>query len=156
MDTPETIDPTWPCRRCQHPYEAHDGMGACTVEFSPTSVPSTQLGESCPCAAFVYEPASEPGPGPRPWAPGEPELLDGPAMYERGRVLLQRAVTTTSYSMQREAFINAATFFAGAQAAALAEIVIENGTGDLAERRWAAALAGEGLPEHAPQEVATA
>jgi hypothetical protein len=152
MDTPEQIPPTWPCRRCEHSYAAHDDRGACTVEFSPGAVPSTQLGNTCSCAAYVYEPAT---PDPEP-GPTLPEVLDGPAMYERGRVLLQRAVTTASYSAQREAFINAATFFAGAQAAALAEIAIDNGTGDLAERRWSAALAGEALPEFAPQEVAQA
>jgi hypothetical protein len=90
--------------------------------------------------------------------PEQAPKLDGPEMYHHGLVLLGEATATTNEYTQREAFANAGVFFAGAQAAALAQITAEGGIGDLRERRWQAALAGEPLPgpeqENAPQEGA--
>jgi hypothetical protein len=151
MELPEEIPPTWPCRRCEHPFGAHDDRGACTVEFSPTSVPSTQLGETCPCASYVYESAPEPS------VSGPEELLDGPRMYDLGLASLRVARRARTEAQRSEMLGRAVAYFTGAQAAALAQVVIDNGTGGLTERRWAAALAGDGeLPEPAPQEVAPA
>jgi hypothetical protein len=151
MDIPADIDPLERCRRCEHPFGAHDDRGACTVEFSPSAVPSTQLGGNCSCAAFVYEPTPEPS------APESEELLDGPRMYDLGLAALRVARRSANEAARSGMLERAVAYFTGAQAAALAQVVIDNDTGGLTERRWAAALAGDGeLPEPAPQEVAQA
>ena len=137
------IPPNWPCRRCEHPSSEHrEENGGCSVELSPTSVPSLDLGRPCSCRSFVFEPA------PQARFTPEPEWLDGPAMLADGLKTLSaikaRSMGNVEWAM---------ACFAGATAAAMAELAIDNATGDIAERRWRAALAGAPLaPLGAPQD----
>lgn len=143
--TPQALpSPSDPCRRCEHPFSQHAEMGECTVELSKSAVPGLDFGGVCPCAGFVFEPATE---SPE----DEPELLDGPAMYAEalGYVRIARTCRGPGAThIETDALNKAATYFAGAAAAAMGMIVAENGTGDIHERRWRAALADEDtLPE---------
>lgn len=76
-----------------------------------------------------------------------PEKLDGPAMYAEGLGYLRLARSASNEYVERDALARAVAYFAGAQAAAMAAVVADNGTGDLDERRWRAAVAGDDLPE---------
>lgn len=144
--------PGWPCRRCEHPYSEHreEGTG-CSVEFGKAGrVPSTAFGGVCSCSSFVFEPASESEQ--QPELP--PETLDGPAMYAEALGYLrlargQRAGLDEYF--ERHCLTRAGVYFAGAQAAALATLVADNGTGDIDEQRWRAALAGEDTLPEVPQ-----
>lgn len=145
MSQPSEVPMSWPCRRCEHPRSAH-AVGAeverCEVELSPSAVPSLTLGSVCPCPGFVsYE---EPEPDEAPAS----EVLDGPAMYAEALGCIRLARAASSPLVEEATMRRAQSYFAGASAAALAAIVIENGTGDIDEQRWRAALAGEAeLPE---------
>ena len=149
--------PAWPCRRCEHPHSEHYGENkACTVEFGAGGrVPTTALGGTCDCKAYVFDPANAPLGALEP----EPELLDGPAMYADGLRHLRVAYQASSpglyrsVAVEREALARASVYFAGAQAAVLGRLAIDNGTGDLEERRWLAALANEELPTELPPTV---
>ncbi|HET9144115.1 hypothetical protein [Actinophytocola sp.] len=149
MTEPDSNDP---CRRCEHPRSAHFGEGpngtGCTVEFGKAGrVPTTALGGVCPCHNFVFAPAAE-----QP-EESEPEQLDGPKMYADGLGYLRLARSSSVPHVVREACDRARTHFAGAQAFVLGRIAIDNGVGDLEERRWLAALAGE---DELPEEDTTA
>lgn len=139
MSEPDPIDPNEPCRRCGHVLTGHSGPGTrCEVELSKGGrVPTLASAGVCPCVSFVRAPLPD-----YPADSGEPELLDGPAMYAEGLGYLRLARVASAYSTEREMLSKAATYFAAASAAALGEVVAENGTGDLTERRWRAALAG--------------
>ncbi len=150
MSGPEQIDPSHPCRRCQHPFSEHyrDSNRACAAEFGKAGrVPTTALGGVCECPSFVYEPISEPS------APVEPELLDGPAMYALAREHMRKLRAKEanrfhrSFAEERHELEHAMLYFAGAQASVLGGLAVDNGNGDLEERRWQAALAGKDLPE---------
>lgn len=138
--------PNDPCRRCEHPYSEHyrDGDHACAVEFGKAGrVPTTALGRVCDCKSFVFEPASEES-EPAPDSP----ILDGPFMYAEALGYLKLAISTSNEYTERLALVKASTYFAGASAYAMGVLSADNGTGDITERRWLAALAGEDmLPE---------
>jgi hypothetical protein len=110
-----------------------------------SSVPSLDFGNTCPCAAFWHIP--EPDKLPEP----EPELLDGPRMLADALCYVRLARVASSPVIEQEMLSRAMPYFAGASAAAMAGLAADNGTGDITERRWRAALAGEAeLPEDAP------
>jgi hypothetical protein len=141
MSEPDQIPPNHPCRRCEHPFASHAPVGECEVELTQSAVPSFDFGSRCPCAAFVYEPASEPEPAP------EPEVLDGPKMLADALGYVRLARTTSSPLIEDAALAKASAYFAGASALALAEIAVDQIANDGRVNRWYAALHGADLPE---------
>jgi hypothetical protein len=136
-----TIPPQWPCAHCHHPFSEHrEENTGCSVELTVGRVPSFERGGVCPCSGYVYQPAPEP-------EPKEPETLDGPAMYAEALGYLRLARTATSPLVESEALAKAHVYFAGATAAALAEVVIDHGTDVTPAGRWTAAMLGQDLPE---------
>lgn len=146
--------PNDPCRRCQHPLSMHIGdhpgdVTSCQVELTLTAVPSLDFGSKCPCTFFVFQPPGEPES-----EPAEPELLDGPALYAEALGYVRLARAASSPHMERDALEKARTYFEGASAFVLGRLAVENGIGDLEERRWLAALADQELPDSMPETVA--
>lgn len=143
--------PGWPCRRCEHPYSEHreEGTG-CSVEFGKAGrVPSTAFGGVCSCSSFVFEPIKEFS------EPNLTEVIDGPFLLAEGVGYLRMArgvhATGVNEYFEKHCIERAAAYFAGAQAFALATLVADNGTGDIDEQRWRAALAGEDTLPEVPQ-----
>jgi hypothetical protein len=135
--------PNDPCRRCEHPFSEHSDRGDCQVELSTGRVPTLATGGVCQCASFEFEPYA----GPPEEMPDRP-ALDGPAMYAEALGYLKLAIGTSNEYAERLALVKASTYFAGASAYAMGVLSADNGTGDITERRWLAALAGEDvLPE---------
>lgn len=143
--------PSDPCRRCEHPYSEHrEENTGCSVEFGKAGrVPNTAFGGVCPCESYVFDPAD----ASEDATESDPELLDGPAMYALARDHMRKLRAKEanrfhrSFAEERHELEHAMLYFAGAQASVLGRLAIDNGNGDLEERRWQAALAGKDLPE---------